>query len=150
MLTQHWSVPEMRQAFRDGAYRKDADVRVEVESLLPREEQAGRVLETSALPNPATSSAGAVVDRQLEPTEILSRHRQHRVSDSAGPACWRVAPLLHLNTENAVRKLSSMVKVFVAWLRAKTEITWEFLLSAKHYWQTQRHRTREIDRREMA
>jgi serine/threonine protein kinase len=64
--------PENRQQFLEDACRDDADLRVEVESLLAREEQAGSFLETPALPNPATSSAWAVVGRQIGPYRILS------------------------------------------------------------------------------
>jgi hypothetical protein len=59
--------PEVRPAFLDDACRGDVDLRLEVESMLAREQQARSFLETPALPNPATSSAGAVIGRQLGP-----------------------------------------------------------------------------------
>jgi hypothetical protein len=65
--------PENRQQFLEDACRDDADLRLEVETLLAHREQAGSFLETPALPiPPATSSAKAVVGRQFGPYRILS------------------------------------------------------------------------------
>jgi eukaryotic-like serine/threonine-protein kinase len=65
--------PDVRPAFLDGACRGDVDLRLEVESMLTREQQAGSFLETPALPNPDTFSAGGdVIGRQLGPYRILS------------------------------------------------------------------------------
>src|SRR5713226_3996282 len=64
--------PEVRPAFLDGACGGDVDLRLEVESMLAREQQARSFLETPALPNLDTSSAGAVVGRQFGPYRILS------------------------------------------------------------------------------
>jgi Tol biopolymer transport system component len=64
--------PEDRKRFLEDACRDDADLRVEVESLLAHRLQAGSFLETPALSSPATSSTGAVVGRQFGPYRILS------------------------------------------------------------------------------
>jgi Tol biopolymer transport system component len=64
--------PEVRSAFLDGACRGDLDLRVEVESLLTRELQAGSFLETSAVHDPAALSREALVGRQFGPYRILS------------------------------------------------------------------------------
>jgi eukaryotic-like serine/threonine-protein kinase len=65
--------PENRQPFVEDACRGDVDLRLEVESMLAREQQARSFLETPALPNPDTFSAGgAVVGSQLGPYRILS------------------------------------------------------------------------------
>src|SRR5690242_16358326 len=64
--------PEDRQPFVEDACRGDLDLRLEVESMLAREQQAGSFLETPALQNPASSSAEVVVGRQLGPYRILS------------------------------------------------------------------------------
>ena len=64
--------PDVRPAFLDGACRGDVDLRLEVESMLARERQAGSFLETPALQDPASLSAEVVVGRQLGPYRILS------------------------------------------------------------------------------
>src|SRR5437879_1188435 len=64
--------PEVRPAFLDGACRGDVNLRLEVESMLAREQQARSFLETPALQNSASSSTGVVVGRQLGPYRILS------------------------------------------------------------------------------
>src|SRR5713101_1899162 len=64
--------PENRQPFVEDACRGDVDLRLEVESMLAREQQARSFLETPALQNPTSSSAGVVVGRQLGPYRILS------------------------------------------------------------------------------
>src|SRR5712691_1979028 len=64
--------PQNRQQFLEDACRDDADLRLEVESLLAHQEQGGSFLETPALLNPATSSGAAVIGRQLGPYRILA------------------------------------------------------------------------------
>ena len=65
--------PEDRQPFVEDACRGDLGLRLEVESMLAREQQARSFLETPALPNPDTfSTGGAVIGRQLGPYRILS------------------------------------------------------------------------------
>src|SRR5579864_6971650 len=65
--------PETQQKFLESACGDDADLRLQVESLLAHREQAGSFLETPALPDPETLSIPrAVVGRQLGPYRILS------------------------------------------------------------------------------
>src|SRR5579864_5306472 len=65
--------PETQQKFLESACGDDADLRLQVESLLAHREQAGSFLETPALPDPETlSNPRAVVGRQLGPYRILS------------------------------------------------------------------------------
>jgi TolB-like protein/Tfp pilus assembly protein PilF/predicted Ser/Thr protein kinase len=67
-------VPEARQAFLDGSCSGDVDLRLQVELLLAKEQQAGSFLEVPAIEDTtlALTAVESLLGRQLGPYQILS------------------------------------------------------------------------------